>query len=94
MLTNLPETPCGYLTTSSPGATTSRTKQSAGSVRVVPHTQSAPPLSRHTPRWMPGCLTAGASRASASGASARWGSKVSGRTARAGGRKASEIVGV
>ena len=42
MLTNLPEAPCGYFTTSSPGAMTSSTKQSAGSVRVVPHTHNSP----------------------------------------------------
>jgi hypothetical protein len=37
MFTNLPETPCGYLTTSSPGATTSRTKERAAA--VAPHAE-------------------------------------------------------
>ena len=56
------------MTTIRPEATTSTTRQNAGTSRVVPQTKNSSPL-RHTPRWMPGRSTAGATFDSTAGAS-------------------------
>ncbi len=71
---------------------TSSTKHRPGSVRVAPQTYSSSP-SRHTPRWIPGRSTAGASRASDPGRSLSLRSKYSGPRTRSGGTNASEIAG-